>query len=180
MTGGGRSRLLLAAAAAVAVAACRSAEQYPVPPSPLVPAVVGVIRDVTFVDPVIRYTLDDGRTFDASPHASGFRWFGSNGKRGSLLVARPGSNGFGTALDASSPGCWEAWQAPSDTRIVWDDGASVLFPTGIELKKAVRFHATPSPRSVEGHQAWTISDQQVAMSFCANEDGLIEFAEPQK
>jgi hypothetical protein len=75
-------------------------------------------------------------------------------------------------------GCWEAWQSPSDSHIVWDLGDSILFTDGIELPKAPGFHVDPQPQTVNDRLAWTLYADNQGMNFCANDHGQIEWGKP--
>ena len=147
-----------------------SARQYPVPPPPLRPTIVGIVADVTIVNDQLRIVLTDGRTFD-EPERASFARLGGTRHPGDLYLARSADPGFADVLyPAERTGCWEAWQDP----IVWDMGDSIGFSDGLELPKASSFRADPQSTDVDGRLAWTVRSNGIGMSFCANSQGQIE------
>jgi hypothetical protein len=120
--------------------------------------------------------LVDGTLVDL-PQNTSFKLLGGGDPPGWLLLAGTADGGFSLGLEPSGDGCWEAWRSPLSDQIVWDLGDSILFTTGIELPKAVGFHADPEPQQVDGHLAWAVPVGDVGsqwMSFCANSKGQIE------
>ena len=171
-------RLLVSlSVAALCVQGCfSSARNYPDPPQPLRPTIVGVVARADFDATGFHSHLVDGRTIDL-PHASGSKDFGRTyDNQGWLLVAGTTDGGFAAALAPLGNGCWEAYDAPSNNPIAWDMGDSILFMTGIELPKATGYSASRAPLMVDGRLAWTAPEGNMPpMSFCATDRGEIEW-----
>jgi hypothetical protein len=149
------------------------ARHYPNPPQPLQPTTVGVIAETTQDASGYHAHLVDGRTIDL-PQNGIFKLMGRVYDAGELLLAGNAGDGFGAALDPLGSGCWDA--ASSNDQIVWDDGDSILFITGIELPKAAGYHVSPAPQMVDGRLAWTVpAGNAPRMSFCVDTRGEIEW-----
>jgi hypothetical protein len=155
---------------------CQADEHFPPPPAPLRPTIVGVVA--SFTQDAVGYhsLLVDGRTID-QPNNGLFRIIGDPTTRGYLFLASEADGGFSIGLEPIVSGCWEAYQAPSEFRIVWDMGDSVLFMSGLELPKAPGFSAEVAPHDVDGRLAWTtVSAPRLPVtpeSFCVNEKGQV-------
>jgi hypothetical protein len=154
------------------------AEHYPAPPEPLRPTTVGVIASATQDATGYHTRLIDGRVVD-EPQNGTYRVGGGLNKPGWLLLAGTDRGGFAFGLAPMEEGCWEAWQGPSSSRIVWDMGDSILFRDGLELPKSSSFHVDPQPHDVDGRMAWTLHGNNLGMDFCANSQGQIEWGKLQ-
>ncbi len=149
---------------------------YPAPLQPLRPTIVGVVASETQDHAGWHTLLTDGRTID-QPDNGTYKVFGASGMPGDLLLASDADGGFATVLKPIGSGCWEGYESPGDSLIVWDMGDSILFTSGLELPKAPSFKAEATPHDVDGRKAWTqikaahVTDSP--RSFCVNEQGEV-------
>jgi hypothetical protein len=169
----------MAAAVLLAAQGCfLFGETYPAQPTDrLRPTIAGVVTIVTTVGDHNVYTLADGSTYDEPTNQKGFQELSSVTPGGLYLR----SDQFQYGLDplGDLPGCWQAMAGGNSDAIVWDLGDSILFDDGLNLLKAPDYYADPEPKLVGGQLAWTrpMGDITVPwMSFCANDQGKIEWA----
>ena len=168
------TRIVVLVCLALTVAGCSATywSDYPSPPPPLRPTVVGVIQSATADDSGYHTKLTDGRVID-QPNDGRWKSWGPVYDKGDLFLA---GDGFSTALLPFGDGCWEAWYGGSRYTIAWDEGDRVLFEDGIELPKAPGFTTDQASQNVNGKLAWTNPNDRRGgqwMSFCANSHGQI-------
>jgi hypothetical protein len=152
------------------------AKDYPAPPTPLRPSIVGMVVRESQDTAGYHTLLTDGRTID-QPNNGTYKVMGGVNLPGYLFLAGETTGGFSIGLEPIGGGCWEAYKAPSEDLIVWDMGDSILFTSGLELPKAPSFSAEVAAHDVDGRQAWTqVSDPGLPVSprsFCVNEQGQV-------
>ena len=175
--------LVVALTAMLVVQGCGLfARHYPDPPQPLRPKIAGIVASATDDATGSHVRLVDGRTVDI-PRNGTYQVIGGPDVPGRLLLAGVSDGGFATGLDPLGNGCWEAYQGPSDHRMVWDMGAAILFMTGIELPKAPGFVSEVPSQDLDGRQGWYFDSDGgdftkpiTPTSFCANVQGEVESA----
>ena len=164
---------------AATLAGCNPfAEHFRAPPDPLRPTSVGVVAKTTQDSTGYHDKLIDGHMVDI-PQDGRFHIIGEICGAGYLLLAGTTDGGFATALEPSTPGCWDTWPAQYDHRVIWDMGSSIRLMSGLDLPKAAGFHADPPAHEVDGNLAWVYSAGDRSPGYldvCANERGEIESA----
>ena len=147
---------------------------YPSPPPPLRPTIVGIIRSATADDAGCHTLLTDGRVID-QPKDGKWKLLGPVYDQGDLFLS---GDGFSDALLPWGDGCWQAWSGGSRYAIAWDEGDRILFEDGTELPKAPDFTTDQPSALVNGKLAWakpSNSQMSLWMAFCANSQGQIEW-----